>query len=680
MLKTPADRVDALRDRIRYHEERYYVLDDPEISDAEFDQLMAELRQLETANPALVTADSPTQRVGGRPVEGFATVSHSQPMLSLDNAYSEEELRAFDDRVKRGLDLVRDDASESDAPHVAYVAELKIDGLSISVVYDDGRLTRGVTRGDGVRGEDATSNVRAIHAIPLRLKKDVVGRVEMRGEVFLPRRRFDAINRERSEAGEAVFANPRNAAAGTIRNLDPALVEQRGLSAFFYQVVGGTTSHASTLELLRGWGLPVETHWQECEDIDAVIAFCHGWADKRQTLGFETDGVVIKVTEADARRQLGATSKFPRWAIAFKFPAEQATTTLLSIEVNVGRTGAVTPYAVLEPVRIAGSTVQLATLHNEQEVARKDIRAGDVVLVEKGGDVIPKVVKPIVSRRSRGKAAPQPFVMPTTCPVCDTVLERPEGEVVWRCPNPGCPAKLRRSLEHFASRSAMNIEGLGESLVDQLVERGLVDDPADLYSLTGDALESLERMGKKSTANLLAQIERSKQNELWRLIYGIGIRHVGERGAQALTKTFGTLDALMAATLEELEAVPDVGPIVAASVRGFFDDPTHHALLDRLCAAGVNTVEPGSGEEGASSPPQSLSGQTFVLTGTLASQSRDDARSAIEARGGKVTSSVSRKTSYVVVGADPGSKVARAEELGVATLDEAAFLELLSNL
>ena len=671
-MTTTADRIDSLRDRIRYHEERYYVLDDPDVSDAEFDRLMAELKQLEAAHPELVTTDSPTQRVAGRPVEGFETVEHSQPMLSLDNAYSEEELRAFDDRVKRGLDS---------ATHVAYVAELKIDGLSVAVAYDDGRLQRGVTRGDGVRGEDVTANVRAIRAVPLRLKGDPAGRVEVRGEVYLPRRRFDEINRERSEAGEAVFANPRNAAAGTIRNLDPALVARRGLSAFFYQVSGATTSHTLMLGQLRSWGLPVESHWLACEDVDAVVAFCDVWADKRETLGFDTDGVVIKVADADARRQLGSTSKFPRWAVAFKFPAEQATTTLLRIEVNVGRTGAVTPYAVLEPVRIAGSTVQLATLHNEQEVARKDIRAGDVVLVEKGGDVIPKVVKPITSRRVRGKGAPKPFVMPTTCPVCNTGLERPEDEVVWRCPNPVCPAKLRRSLEHFASRRAMNIEGLGESLIDRLVERGVIDDPADLYDLTAPTLEALDRMGKKSAANLLAQIERSKRNELWRLIFGIGIRHVGERGAQALARTFGTLDTLMMATPEELEAVLDIGPVVAASVRAFFDNPANHELLDRLRAAGVNVADTrDTGVGNQRSPAQTLSGVTFVLTGTLSSQSRDEARRVIESHGGKVAASVSRRTGYVVVGADPGSKAARAEELGVSTLDEAAFIELISHL
>ena len=451
-MTTTADRVDSLRDRIRYHEERYYILDDPEVSDAEFDRLMAELKQFETAHSELVTTDSPTQRVAGRPVEGFETVEHSQPMLSLDNAYSEEELRAFDDRVKRGLD---------DATDVAYVAELKIDGLSIAVAYEDGRLHRGVTRGDGVRGEDVTANVRAIHAVPLRLKGDAAGRVEVRGEVYLPRRRFDEINRERSEAGETVFANPRNAAAGTIRNLDPALVARRGLSAFFYQVSGGTTSHALTLGQLRSWGLPVESHWLACEDVDAVVAFCDAWADRRQTLDFDTDGVVIKVADADARRQLGSTSKFPRWAVAFKFPAEQATTTLLRIDVNVGRTGAVTPYAVLEPVRIAGSTVQLATLHNEQEVARKDIRAGDVVLVEKGGDVIPKVVKPIISRRVPGEGCAEAVRHANDVPGLQHGSRASRGRGCLAVPQPGLSSQAPPIARTFCVAESDEHRGVG---------------------------------------------------------------------------------------------------------------------------------------------------------------------------------------------------------------------------
>ena len=680
-MTTTAEQIEDLRERIRYHEERYYVLDDPEISDAEFDTLMRQLDELEAAHPELITPDSPTQRVAGRPVEGFESVEHAHPMLSLDNAYSEDEMRAFDERVRKGLDRGPEDA-------VPYVAELKIDGLSIALTYRNGRLTRGVTRGDGVRGEDVTSNVRAIHAIPLKLKSDMPGPIEVRGEVYLPRRVFERINREREDAGEPLFANPRNAAAGTMRNLDPALVARRGLSAFMYHAIqiesdeaphSQLDSHGTMLDQLREWGLPVESSWRHCSGLDEVLAFCEEWADRRRSLGFETDGVVAKVSEVALRDLLGSTSKFPRWAIAFKFPAEQATTKLVSIEVNVGRTGAVTPYAVLEPVKLAGSTISMATLHNAEEVARKDIRAGDYVLIEKGGDVIPKVVKPIESRRGKGPNAPKVFVMPTSCPVCETALERPEDEVVWRCPNVTCPAKIRRALQHFAARGAMNIDGMGESLVDQLVEKGLVADFADLYSLTAEILEGLERMGEKSAANVMAELERSKSNELWRLIFGVGIRHVGERAAQVLARRFGTVDALNTASLEELEAVPDVGPVVAASVRTFLDEPRNRRLLDRLREAGLNFEEPNA--EGGRGPGEvRLAGQTFVLTGTLASQSRDEARRAIESRGGKVTSSVSKKTSYVVAGADPGSKLAKAEDLGITVLTEDEFLALVSSL
>ena len=650
-MQTPAHYIADLRDRIRHHEERYYVRNDPEISDAEFDALMRELLALEAAHPELVTPDSPTQRVSGRPVDGFETVEHAEPMLSLDNAYTEDEMRAFDERVRKGL---------GGPATVAYVVELKIDGLSIALTYEDGRLTRGVTRGDGVRGEEVTSNARVIRAIPLRLQDAPSDRIDVRGEIYLPRVEFERVNRARAEAGEPVFANPRNAAAGTMRNLDPALVARRGLRAWVYQLVrrtptGDTATDPGMLEQLRGWGLPVEPHWQPCDDIDAVLRFCREWADQRASLAFDTDGVVVKVADHAARDALGATSKFPRWAMAFKFPAEQATTRLLRIEVNVGRTGAVTPFAVLEPVRLAGSTIRMATLHNEPEIARKDIRPGDVVLVEKGGDVIPKVVKPIVGRRAGGTQAPQPFVMPTRCPECETRLERPANEVVWRCPNPVCPAKLRRSLQHFASCGAMNIEGLGESLVGQLVDAGLVKNVADLYHLDAPAVEALERMGQKSTANLLAEIARSKTNALWRLLFGLGIRHVGVGVAQVLARRFGTIDALMAASVAELEGVSDIGPVVAASVHGFFDDPQNRELLRALRVVGVTPpAEPA--------PPrrQPLAGKTFVLTGTLASQSRDDTRQTIEALGGKVSSSVSKKTSYVISGADPGSKLERA--------------------
>lgn len=680
-------RVEELRRLIRHHEERYYVLADPEISDAGFDSLMRELEALEREHPELVTPDSPTQRVGGRPVEGFETVEHLEPMLSLDNAYSEEEVRAFDERVRRALGTT--------GP-VAYTAELKIDGLSIALTYEDGMLVRGVTRGDGVRGEDVTSNVRTIRSLPLRLREAIPGRIEVRGEIYLPRPAFERLNREREDAGEPLFANPRNAAAGTMRNLDPGQVARRGLRAFVYQLVAppeawppDLQAHAAVLQRLRAWGLPVEPHWRTCPSVEAVLAYCAEWAEARHGLDFETDGVVIKVDDLASRQALGATAKFPRWALAYKFPAEQATTRLVRIELQVGRTGAVTPVAVLEPVRLAGSTIALATLHNDQEIARRDIREGDVVVVEKGGDVIPKVVKPVLSLRPTDA---RPFRMPATCPVCGSRLQREPDEVIWRCENPSCPARLRRSLQHFASRRAMDIDGLGEAIIDALVERGLVRDVADLYHLEAATLEALvveprepaserarpRKLGKVGR-NLVEQIDRSRQAELWRLVHGLGIRHVGERGAQALARAFRTMDRLMAASVEELQQVPDVGPVMAASVRAFFDEPRNRRLVERLREAGVNMGAPDAGGEDAGGPAAGgpLAGQTFVLTGTLSTMTRDEARALIERRGGRVAGSVSRNTSYLVVGADPGSKLEQARKLGVKTLDEAAFKALV---
>lgn len=664
---TPAERIDELRRLIRHHEERYYVLNDPEIADVEFDALLKELERLEAENPDLVAPDSPTQRVSGRPAAGFATVHHAEPMLSLDNAYTEEELQAFDERVRRGLGAAAGEAIE-------YVAELKIDGLSIALTYEDGLLVRGATRGDGVRGEEVTSNVRAIRAVPLRLKHAPPGSIEVRGEVHLPRSSFERINRQREQNGEPPFANPRNAAAGTMRNLDPALVAKRGLSAWFYQIVpGGPATHAETLEALQAWGLPVEPHWRRCRGVDELLAFCREWREQRSTLQFDTDGVVAKVDANVLRARLGTTSKCPRWAIAFKFPAEQKTTLLKSIEVNVGRTGAVTPFAVLEPVFLAGSTISMATLHNADDIARKDIREGDWVLIEKAGDVIPRVIGPIPSRRSPDA---QPWQMPTTCPRCGAALHRPEGEVVWRCENTSCPAKLRRGLEHFASRSAMNIEGLGESLIAQVVDKGLVRSYADVYALTPEALSGLERMGKKSAANVTAQIERSKDNELWRLIYGLGIRHVGERGAQVLARAFGSIDALTEATIEQLEGVHEIGPVLAESVQSWFAEPRNRELLERLRAAGVRMEVPPE-QRVPSDADGPLTGKTYVLTGTLESMTREQAAAALERLGGKVAGSVSRKTTAVIVGSEAGTKADKARDLGVPLLDEASFLKLI---
>ena len=668
----PAERIAELRRLIRYHEERYYVLNDPEIADAEFDALMGELEALEAENPDLVSSDSPTQRVSGRPAAGFVTVEHAEPMLSLDNAYSEEELREFDARVRRGLT-----ASGEAAEQVDYVAELKIDGLSLALTYEDGILVRGATRGDGIRGEEVTSNVRTIRAIPLKLRTaDPSGprRIEIRGEVYLPRKVFERINKEKADAGEPLFANPRNAAAGTMRNLDPALVAKRGLSAWTYQVVGESPpTHAQTLEALKEAGLPVEPHWQRCRGVEELLAFCREWDEKRRTLEFDTDGVVIKLDRIDLRARLGTTSKFPRWAVAFKFPAEQKTTRLKSIEVNVGRTGAVTPFANLDPVFVSGSTVSMATLHNADDIARKDIREGDWVIVEKAGDVIPRVVGPILSKRP---ADSMPWVMPTICPRCGSTLHRPEDEAVWRCENTSCPAKLQRGLEHFASRGAMNIEGLGESLIAQVIKAGLVHDYADVYALTAEKLQELERMGKKSAAKLMLQIAKSRSNELWRLIYGLGIRHVGERASQVLARAFGTMEALCAASEEQLQYTAEIGPVLAESVRSWFDEPRNRQLIDRLRATGINMEVPLE-QRVAAEAPGPLTGKTYVITGTLQSMSREEATAALERLGAKVTNSVSKKTTGVIVGAEPGSKAEKAQTLGIPVLDEAAFVELI---
>jgi DNA ligase (NAD+) len=664
---TVAERIETLRREIRRHEELYYVHAQPEISDAEFDTLMRELQELEVSNPELVTPDSPTQRVGGRPIEGFATVEHLVPMLSLDNAYNEDELRAFDERVRRGL-------GTGDA--VSYVAELKIDGLSIALTYENGVLVRGATRGSGVRGDDVTHNVRTVRAIPLKLRDGPAGRIEIRGEVYLPKSAFERINDEQREAGEPLYANARNTAAGTIRNLDPSLVAKRGLAAWTYQVVWPSGSaeiatHAEMLTQLKHWGAPVESHWKACVGIDEVVAFCQEWRERRAQLTFETDGVVVKVNALALRARLGYTSKFPRWATAFKFPAERKTAMLHRIEINIGRTGAATPFAILEPTVVAGSTISMATLHNPDDIVRKDIRPGEPVIIEKAGDVIPRVVGPA---NPDAPNRPARWVMPTTCPVCGSHLQKPDDEAVWRCENSSCPSKLRRGLEHFASRGAMNIEGLGESLIAQLCDKGLVATFADIFHLDAPTLEALERMGRKSAAKLLEQIERSKANDVWRLLYGLGIRHVGERAAQVLADHFGSVDDIARASLEELQQAREIGPVLAASVRSWFDEPANRELIERFRGAGLKLA----GErKTAPAGPQPLAGKTFVITGTLAKMSRDDAQRAIETLGGKVTGSVSKKTSYLVVGADAGSKLEKARALGVETLDEAAFLTLI---
>jgi DNA ligase (NAD+) len=695
MTTPPEQRLNQLRDLIRHHEERYYIHNAPEVSDEEFDRLLHELEALEAEHPDLVTPDSPTQRVAGRPIQGFPTVEHLIPMLSLDNAYSDAELRAFDERVRRGAGL-RD-------ANVSYVAELKIDGLSIALTYEDGRLVRGATRGDGVRGEEVTANVRTIRALPLALRNGPPGRIEVRGEVFLPRAAFARMNREREDAGEALFQNPRNAAAGTMRNLDPGLVSKRGLSAYVYQLIGRPAAsrsapaaegaaedpfaptHSETLRSLASWGLPVEPHWRRCEGLAEVAGFCQEWAEKRLSLEFDTDGVVIKVDALRLRERLGATAKFPRWATAFKFPAQQAHTKLLRIDVNVGRTGANTPFAVLEPVFVAGSTISMATLHNADDIARKDIREGDTVVIEKAGDVIPKVVAPVLSLRPPDS---QPWRMPETCKACSSRLHRDEEEVVWRCENSSCPARLRRSLEHFASRSAMNIEGLGESLVDQLIEQGLVHDFADLYHLKASELENLvvaprdprseravpRKLGKVGR-NVVEQIERSRSNDLSRLIYGLGIRHAGEKAAATLARHFRSLDRLMNASIEELQAAADVGPVLAEAVRAYADEPRNRELIEKLKAAGISMTTSLPEPEAEAAAP--LAGKTFVLTGTLATMTREEATAVLEQLGARVAGSVSKKTHYVVAGTEAGTKLEKARQLGVEVLDEDAFRRLI---
>ena len=678
---SPEERLFWLRNEIRRHEDLYYIHDSPEISDAEFDRLLHELEEIEAQHPDLVTSDSPTQRVAGRPTESFPTVAHLAPMLSLDNAYDEDDLRAFDERLRRAAGL-------GDAP-VRYVTELKIDGLSIALVYENGELKRGATRGDGVHGEDVTPNVRTIQSVRHQLQSAPRGRIEVRGEVYLPRAAFARINAEREAEGEPPFMNPRNAAAGTMRNLDPRLVRRRRLGAYTYQIVAPgvplPATHFELLEAMRAWGLPVEPHCQRCEGIDAVIEFCRGWAEKRRDMQFETDGVVVKLDDLGLRDRLGATAKFPRWATAFKFPAERQRTRLLKIAVNVGRTGANTPYAVLEPVLVAGSTISMATLHNAEDIARKDFREGDTVIIEKAGDVIPRVVEPVLEERP---ADSTPWVMPTACAACGSPLQRDEEEVVWRCENTSCPARLRRGLEHFASRGAMNIEGLGESLVDQLIEQQLVRDFGDLFHLTVAQLESLvvapreprsdravaRKLGKVGR-NVVEQIDRSKQNDLSRLVYGLGIRHVGEKVAGTLSRYFRTMDAILNASVEELQTAPEIGPVVAASVRSFAEEPHNRALVAKLAAAGVNmaSLQPAI----VADAPGPLSGKTFVLTGTLTTMSREEAAAAIEQLGGKVAGSVSRKTSYLVVGAEAGSKLDKANALGVPVVTEDEFKALI---
>jgi DNA ligase (NAD+) len=671
MAKTsiPALRKEAedLREKIRRHEYLYYVEDAPEISDAAFDRLMNRLKEIEAAHPEIATPDSPTARVGGTPREGFTTVRHARPMLSLDNAFSYDALRDWDRRVREGTG--RED--------IEYIAEHKFDGLSISLQYADGVLVRGVTRGDGTTGEDVTPNVKTVRSIPLRMDDAVIKKLklpksfEVRGEILMTRKAFEALNRQQEEAGGKIFVNARNSAAGSLRVLDPTITAQRKLDFFaYYLYVDGKApfaKHSDSLDALKKLHFRASDDWKCCDGIEAVIKYCESWDGKREKLAYEIDGVVIKVNSTALQNELGFTSKAPRWAIAFKYPARQETTVVNDIIVQVGRTGTLTPVAVLEPVQVGGVTVSRSTLHNMDEIERLGLQIGDTVLIERAGEVIPHVLKVVKEGKNR-----RPFRMPTKCPECGSAIHKAEGEVAYRCVNAACPAKRKESLLHFAGRHAMDIDGLGEKIVDQLVDKGLVKDVADLYSLKLDQVANLERMAEKSAQNLLDEIAASKKQSLSRLIYALGMRFVGERTGQLLAENFGSLEELEEAKPEDLEKVTEVGPKVSESIVEFFSEPANRKLIKKLHAAGVRPTA-----EKRQIKSQKFAGKSFVFTGALEHRSREEAGELVQQHGGKLSGSVSKKTDYVVVGADPGSKYDKAKELGVTVLTEAEFEKLI---
>jgi DNA ligase (NAD+) len=639
------------------------VLDEPAISDAEYDRLFRALVELEAAHPELITPDSPTQRVGAAAAAGFPPYRHVRQMQSLANAFDEDELRSFDARVRR--------LAETD---VAYTVELKIDGLAIAVYYEGGALVRGGTRGDGTVGEEITANLRTIKSIPLRLRGKVPSRIEARGEVYMRKSDFEKLNAERDAAGQATFANPRNAAAGGVRQLDPRLTAQRRLSFFAYAIgeVEGKalrTQH-ELLEYLRSLGFPTNPHNTRCATIEDVVAFCRRWETERDELDYEIDGVVVKVDDLSLQEKLGSAGRDPRWAAAYKFRAREATTTLLDIRVNVGRTGTLNPYAVLEPVSIGGVTVRMATLHNEADIHRKDVRIGDVVIVRRAGDVIPEVVGPVLDARKGNSPA---YHLPKKCPVCHSAVDHPEGEAMSRCTNATCPAQRKERIRHFCSRGAMDIEGIGDVLSSVLVDAGLVHDVSDLYGLTAETLATLPRTGDKTVANLLDAIERSKSRGLARLLFGLGIRFVGAVNAEILASHFGSMDALAAASEDELSEIDGVGPRIAESIVLFFAQKPNRAMIDRLRRAGVDMSAP----KRVRKPAGPLAGKTLVLTGTLPSMTREEAAAKIVEAGGKVAGSVSKKTDYVVAGTEAGSKLTKAESLGITILDEDGLNQLL---
>jgi DNA ligase (NAD+) len=660
-------RVEELRDRINRHSYLYHVLDQPEVADAEYDELVRELTQLEDRFPELITPDSPTQRVGATPADLFAPVSHRAPMLSLDNAFSFEELDAWATRVGRA---VGDEAR--------YACELKIDGVACALTYESGVLTQAATRGDGRTGEDITANVRTVRGVPRRLLLDHPPSViEVRGEMYLPVKAFEKLNAQLTEAGQRPFANPRNAAAGSLRQKDPKVTASRPLRMWVHSFGAaegvGFDSHLGFLDWAAKAGLPAAPTTELRESIDGVKAFLRRWEEHRHSVDWEIDGTVIKVDQTELQARLGATSHAPRWAIAYKFPPEERTTLLRKIDVHTGRTGKVTPFAVLEPVFVGGVTITYATLHNEDEVRRKDVRAGDTVIVRRAGDVIPEIVGPVVSKRPKRARI---WKMPATCNACGTQLVRREGEADYRCPNKrGCPSQGLEWLFHFAGRGAMDIEHLGYMTVMRLLEKGLIEDPADIYALDAEKLGQLPGFKDKAIANVLDQVEASKDRPLWRLLVGLNIRHVGGHVAQLLADAFGSIDALMAASEDEIDAVPGIGPEIAATVREWFDEDENRQLIEKLRAAGVRLED----ERRVDSGPTPLAGLSVVLTGGLDGMSREEATAAAEAAGARVTSSVSRRTAFVVAGRDPGTKLAKAEQFGVDVIDEAGFVRRLAG-
>ncbi|HDI3421748.1 TPA: NAD-dependent DNA ligase LigA [Listeria monocytogenes] len=645
----------------------YYVIDNPTVEDAEYDQKMQELLKIEEAHPEWVTPESPSKRVGGEVLEGFKKVAHDTPMLSLANAFNQEDLADFDRRIR---DKVGDD--------IAYMCELKIDGLAVSLQYENGKYKQGATRGDGTIGEDITANLRTIRSIPMKLQKDYS--IEVRGEAFMPKRSFQKLNEIREEEGQMLFANPRNAAAGSLRQLDTKIAASRNLDIFLYAVADfgemGVETHSAGLDMLETLGLKVNKERRLCNSLEEVYAYIEEWTEKRAGLAYDIDGIVLKLNNLEQQRQMGNTVKSPRWSIAYKFPAEEVPTKLLDIELNVGRTGVITPTAVLEPVRVAGTTVSRASLHNEDLITEKDIRIGDTVLIKKAGDIIPEVIKSITEKRSGSE---EPFHMPKNCPACDSELVRLEEEVALRCINPKCPAQIKEGLIHFVSRNAMNIDGLGEKVIIQLFSQHLIKDVADLFFLSKEKLLELERMGEKSVTNLLASIEASKQNSLEKLLFGLGIRHVGAKAAKSLAIHFDTMDNLKVADKETLTSINDIGEKMADSIVTYFANEEVHDLLEELKRAGVNMTYTGPKLEDMSEKELVFAGKTVVLTGKLEKLTRNDAKALIESLGGNVSGSVSKKTDVVVAGSDAGSKLAKAEELAIPIWSEEDLIEYLPD-